>query len=61
VTNAPTFVSNQTLHKDLGIKTIKEESIAVYKSFFIRLKNHGKPLIKDSYILSLQEDTRRRI
>ena len=46
ITNAPPFISNLTLHKDLGTKTVEEEAAVFYKRFYIRLENHENPLIK---------------
>ncbi|KAL4121294.1 hypothetical protein QTP88_013837 [Uroleucon formosanum] len=37
ITNAPPFVSNYTLHKDLAMKTVKEEAVDFYKRFHNRL------------------------
>jgi len=33
ITNAPPFVSNYNLHKDLSIKTATEEATRFYKNF----------------------------
>lgn len=41
ITNAPPFVSNYTLQKDLLIKTVIEETTRFYKNFHIRLKTHS--------------------
>jgi len=61
ITNAPPFVSNTTLHKDLGIKTVEEEAAIFYKRFYNKLEKHENPLIKDLYIPSLPGNPRRRL
>jgi hypothetical protein len=49
IKNAPLFVSNYTLHKDLTMKTVTEEATDFYKRFHNRLKTHQNPLIKSLY------------
>jgi len=61
ITNAPPFVSNMTLHKDLGIKTVEEEAAIFYKRFYNKLENHENPLIKGLHIPSLPGNPRRRL
>ncbi|KAL4082780.1 hypothetical protein QTP88_029611 [Uroleucon formosanum] len=53
ITNAPPFVSNMTLHKDLGIKTVEEEAAIFYKHFYNKLEDHENPLIKGLHIPTL--------
>lgn len=37
IINVPLYVFNQTLHKDLDTKTVKEEVAIFYKRFFSQL------------------------
>ncbi|KAL4156016.1 hypothetical protein QTP88_000051 [Uroleucon formosanum] len=53
ITNAPPFVTNMTLHKDLGIKTVEEEAAIFYKQFYNKLEDHENPLIKGLHIPTL--------
>jgi len=61
ITNAPPFVSNMTLYKDLGIKTVEEEAATFYKRFYNKLENHENPLIKSLHIPSLPGNPRRKL
>jgi len=61
ITNAPPFVSNYTLHKDLSIKTVTEEATRFYKNFHTRLKTHQNPLIKNLSTQTLPGNPRRRL
>ncbi|VVC34165.1 Endonuclease/exonuclease/phosphatase,Reverse transcriptase domain [Cinara cedri] len=61
IANAPPYVSNLTLHNDLHMKTIEEESVIYYKRFFSRLANHTNPLIRNLNTLTLPEAPRRRL
>ncbi|KAF0732559.1 zinc finger MYM-type protein 6-like, partial [Aphis craccivora] len=56
IANAPFYVSNETLHQDLGILPVVTEVKLFYKRFFDRLENHPNPLIKKSYILSYYQE-----
>ena len=40
ITNAPWYVRNHTLHRDLGIKTVKEEIRELSTRYQKRLYNH---------------------
>lgn len=46
ITIDPPFVSNLTLRKDVGIKTVEKEAAVFYKRFYIRLEDDENPLIK---------------
>lgn len=61
ITNAPFFVSNLTLHQDLGIKPVILEASLFYKRFFVRLVNHSNPLIKELYTPTLPGNPQRRL
>lgn len=61
ITNAQPYISNLTLHNDLRMKSIEEESVIFYKRFFSRLNNHENPLIQSLNSLTLPENPRRRL
>jgi len=61
IINAPPFIFNLTLHKDLCIKTVEKEAVVFYKRFYNRLENHDNPLIKGLHIPSLPGNLRRRL
>jgi len=61
LSNAPPYISNLTLHNDLHVKTIEEESVIYYKRFFSRLANHINPLIRNLNTLTLPDNPRRRL
>lgn len=44
ITNAPTYVTNERLHKDLNIKTVKEEISSQLMSYKLRIDDHPNPL-----------------
>jgi len=45
ITNAPFYVTNHTLHSDLGLPTVAEVATSSYKRYRSRLTNHPNPLI----------------
>jgi hypothetical protein len=45
IINAFFYVTNHTLHADLGLPTIAEVASSFYKRYRSRLKNHPNPLI----------------
>lgn len=45
ITNAPFYVTNHTLHSDLGLPTVAEVATSSYKRYHSRLTNHPNPLI----------------
>jgi len=45
ITTVPPYISNLTLNKDLGVKTVEEEAAVFYKLFYIKLENRENPLI----------------
>jgi len=61
ITNAPPYVSNETLHSDLNISYVKEVAKNHYLKFHSRLQNHTNPLIKDLSSHSLPGNTVRRL
>ncbi|VVC46288.1 Hypothetical protein CINCED_3A020171 [Cinara cedri] len=58
ITNAPTFISNYTLNKDLSIKTVSEETTRFYKNVHARLQTHQN-LLKDFSTQTLPVNPRR--
>jgi hypothetical protein len=61
LSNAPPHISNQTLHNDLHIKSIEEESCIFYTCFHKRFHSHPNPLINDLSILTLLGNSNRRL
>lgn len=61
IANAPPYVSNLTLHNDMRMKTVEEESVIYYKRFFSHLANHKNPLIRNLNTATLPETPRRRL
>jgi len=55
ITNAPSFISNQTLNDDMHMKTIEKESVVYHKRFIPCLDNHENPLTWNINTLSLLE------
>jgi len=45
ITNAPFYVTNHTLHSDLGLPIVVDVAIFSYKCYRSRLTNHPNPLI----------------
>lgn len=50
-----------TLYKELGVKTVEEETAVFYKRFCIKLENHKNPLMKSLHIPSLPGNPRHRL
>lgn len=44
ITDAPWYITNERLHRELGIKTVKEEIREKIKTYKDRLKQHPNPL-----------------
>jgi hypothetical protein len=61
ITNAPPYVSNETLHSDLNIPYVNEVAKNHYFKFHNRLQDHTNPLIKDLSSHSLPGNTVRRL
>lgn len=57
ITNAPWFVRNSTISRDLNIPSIKEEISRYSKNYLERLSNHPNPLAIS--LLNNQNETRR--
>jgi hypothetical protein len=55
LSNAPSYISNLTLHNDLHMRTIVEEARIFYTRFHKRLQTHPNPLIKISLFVHSQE------
>ncbi|GBN60350.1 hypothetical protein AVEN_226503-1 [Araneus ventricosus] len=47
MTNAPWFVRNDVIHKDLKIETIEDHVKNLSRKFFSQLQDHKNPLIND--------------
>ena len=43
IANAPWYVTNEILHHDLGIQTVKEEIARYSTKYLSRLENHPNP------------------
>ena len=61
IINAPPYISNQTLHLDLKIKTIKQEAISYFKRYHARLYSHPNSLISSLSTLSIPGNPSRRL
>lgn len=61
ITKAPFYISNDILHRDLLIPTIKNVATTLYKRFHLKLANHRKPLIQNLSSLTLPGDPGRRL
>jgi hypothetical protein len=56
IVDAPWYVSNATLHADLGISYIREVIHEKCKKHYTRLETHENPLLKT---LQVREENRR--
>ena len=61
ITKAPFCVSNDTLHRDLLIPTVKNVAKTLYKRFHLKLESHRNPLIQDLSSRTLPGDPGRRL
>jgi len=61
ITKALFYVSNDTLHRDLLIPTVKNVVKTFYKRFHLKLANHCNPLIQNLSSLTLPGDPGRRL
>jgi len=61
LTNASPYVSNSSLHSDLKLKTIADESKCSYKRFHNHLNNHSNPLIKNLASATIPGNPPRRL
>ncbi|KAF0764493.1 disrupted in renal carcinoma protein 2-like, partial [Aphis craccivora] len=61
ITKAPFYVSNDTLHRDLLIPTVKNVAKTLYKRFHLKLANHRNPFIQDLSSRTLPGDPGRRL
>lgn len=61
ITNAPPYVSNDTLHTDLHIPYVREVAKLHYKKFHKKLHNHSNPLISELSSNFLPNNTTRRL
>lgn len=58
ITNAPWYVTNEQLHHDLQVNTVKQEILHHTKSYKKRITNHPNPLAK---VLMEETQTNRRL
>lgn len=49
ILNAPLFVTNDTIHHDLQVPSVKEEIINYCTDYYNRLKNHPNILTAESH------------
>lgn len=61
ITNAPFYVSNHTLHSDLGLQTVAEVASSYYKRFRSSLTNHPNPLILALNSINIPGNPTRRL
>lgn len=47
ISDAPWYITNDTLHRDLNIPTVKEEIAKTAKKYKLRLENHPNSLISE--------------
>lgn len=57
LTNAPWFITNEILHRDLNIPTVKEEIAAKIKTYKDRISNH--PNVLANHLMSSKTTARR--
>jgi hypothetical protein len=61
LTNAPWYVSNHAIHKDLNIPTLHTLNSAHYKKFHFYTNNHPNPLIANLSSKTLSDNPPRRL
>jgi hypothetical protein len=61
ITKTPFYVSNDTLHKDLSIQTVKNVAKTFYKRMHSNLQNHRNLLISKLSSPTIPGDPRRRL
>ena len=61
VTSAPWYISNDTLHNDLKIETIRQLATKHYSKFHSKLSTHHNPLISSLSCNSLPGNPMRRL
>jgi hypothetical protein len=60
ITNAPFYVSNHTLHKDLNYPFVHDLAIESYNKFHSRLNPHPNPLVQELTAPNLPQNPPRR-
>ncbi|KAF0683293.1 zinc finger MYM-type protein 6-like, partial [Aphis craccivora] len=61
ITNAPFYVTNHTLHSDLGLPTVGDVAIYSYKRYRSRLTNHPNPHILALNSANIPGNPQRRL
>ena len=61
ITNAPFYVSNQTIHSDLKVPFVLDYAIARYKKFHEKLPSHLNPLVQNLHSLYIPGNPTRRL
>lgn len=61
IINAPSFVSNYVLHKDLKMKTVTEGATYPYKRFLNRFQIQHNQLTKNLFIQTVLGNPRHRL
>jgi len=56
ITKSPHYVSNDTLHKDISIQTVKNFAKIFYKRMHFNLYKHRNPLISELSIPTIPGD-----
>lgn len=61
ITNAPYFVTNYTLHRDLSMKTLTAKAAYSYKHVYNRFQIQYNPLINNFFAKTIPGNPKRRI
>ena len=61
ILNAPYFVTNKLIHKDLNITYVSDLAQTRYQSFHSKLHNHSNPLVSQLSSHSIPDDPLRRL
>jgi len=61
ITNAPWYISNHTLHKDLNICTLSTLARTCYSNFHANTHSHPNPLIANLSSETLPDNPPRRL
>jgi hypothetical protein len=61
ISNAPLYVSNQTIHSDLKVPYVLDHAIEKYKSFHKKLTSHPNPLAQNLLSLHIPGNPTRRL
>ena len=61
ITNAPFYVTNYTLHKDLHVPFVRNYAVTAYNKFHEKLQPHPNPLVQILATPDLPDVTTRRL